>query len=276
MERLLIAFPSKTRKELEVIDSYVEYERWAKVKADALRRQLATTKTELQAKVEAMLKNDVERIKIDVAQKLERLKKEAKNRKIKQAHEENMEKYERKMAVIDELQERKRREEKERQEKKQKEWEVHAEEVKSKASEFKEVKTKEKIAREQEELLKQKKLKEELKKKIEENKDKVEERNYVGVKKLEERLTAKAVMQKKKEEYDERLNAAIESYKFRPKVEADEKRLEQITETMQIRKDTKLDKADVVTLFKDYGYTTDQLMKDLRFKISTVLSVLAA
>jgi len=273
MERLLIAFPSKSRKELEAIDSFIEYEKWARVKADSLRRQLANNKADLQSKIEAMLKNDAERIKVEVAQKLEVLRQEAKNRKIKQVHEENMEKYKEKIKIINELQEKKKKEEKERQEKKQKEREEYAEEIKSKANEFKEMKIKERIAQREEEVLRQKKLKEELKKRIEENKDRVEERNLAGVEKLEKRLTAKATIQKQKEEYNEKLNAAIENYKFRPKVEADEKRLEQATEAMQIRKETKMDETDVVNLFKDHGYTTDQLMKDLRYKISTVLSV---
>eukprot|EP01022_Parablepharisma_sp_SALTPOND_P020020 TRINITY_DN3524_c0_g1_i1.p1 TRINITY_DN3524_c0_g1~~TRINITY_DN3524_c0_g1_i1.p1 ORF type:complete len:490 (+),score=82.65 TRINITY_DN3524_c0_g1_i1:3075-4544(+) len=274
MERLLIAFPLKSRKELEMIDSYIEYERWARKKSDSLRRQVMAKKQELQQKVELMLRTDVENMKVDIEQKLDLLKQEAKLRKIKQLHEENVEKYQDKIAVINALQERKKKEEKEELERKEEEWKEHVEEVKMKAVEFKEEKAKKKWMQEQEVRYRQQMLKEEMKRRIEENKDKVDERNLAEMEKLEKRLVDKANTEREKEEYKEKLNTAIENYKFRPKVEADEKRLEQFTEAMMIRKDTAMDQGDNIKLFKDYGYNTDQLMKDLRFKISTVLAVL--
>ena len=39
-----------------------------------------------------------------------------------------------------------------------------------------------------------------------------------------------------------------------------------------IRKETELDKADAVKLFKNHGFTIDNLMKDIRFKVNAALN----
>ena len=41
---------------------------------------------------------------------------------------------------------------------------------------------------------------------------------------------------------------------------------------MELRNGVVLDKADKVKLFNNHGFTIDKLMKDIRFKINTVLS----
>lgn len=69
----------------------------------------------------------------------------------------------------------------------------------------------------------------------------------------------------------QRLDAAVENYDCRPQVEADEARLIQETKARELRKGVVLDKADKVKLFKNHGYNIDHLMKDIRFKINTVL-----
>ena len=72
-------------------------------------------------------------------------------------------------------------------------------------------------------------------------------------------------------EKQKRLDEAVENYTIRPKVEADENRLVQETKSRELRKGTVMDKADKAQLFKNHGYTIDNLMKDIRFKISVVL-----
>ena len=44
------------------------------------------------------------------------------------------------------------------------------------------------------------------------------------------------------------------------------------TEARELRKDLIYDKADRVELFHNPGFTVDNLMKDVRFKISAALS----
>lgn len=70
----------------------------------------------------------------------------------------------------------------------------------------------------------------------------------------------------------ERLDKAVEKYAFRPQVEGDFDRLIAETAAREIRKVTVSDAADNVQLFKNPGYTTDGLMKDIRFKVSTALA----
>ena len=68
------------------------------------------------------------------------------------------------------------------------------------------------------------------------------------------------------------MDEAVENYAIRPQVEADAGRVIQETKAMELRKGVLLDKADKVKLFNNHGFTIDKLMKDIRFKINTVLS----
>lgn len=70
----------------------------------------------------------------------------------------------------------------------------------------------------------------------------------------------------------ERLDKAVEKYSFRPQVESDFDRLVAETAAREIRKNTVMDAADQVNLFKNPGYTMDGLMKDIRYKVSTALT----
>ncbi len=273
MERLLIEFPKRSRRELETIDASMEYERWARQKVAALKRTAEKQRLELNQRVRDMLHQDVARIQAEVEQKLTALKQEAKSRQIKQQHGENLEKYEDKMRTIKALQELERKREEEAEQKRAEEFRAHASEAKSKADEYKQTKTRERVLKEQEEAEKELRAQEELKRKIDENKDKVELRDQAAREKIEKRVVDKANTAREKEEKKQRINELIEGYKFRPKVDADEERLAQATEAMKIRGTTEFDMGDNVALFKDYGYKVDELMKDLRFKMSTVLTV---
>lgn len=75
-----------------------------------------------------------------------------------------------------------------------------------------------------------------------------------------------------KELQQERLDRAVEGYKFRPQVETDFGRVVSETAAREIRKVTVVDAADQVQLFKNPGYSVDGLMKDIRFKVSTALA----
>ncbi len=77
---------------------------------------------------------------------------------------------------------------------------------------------------------------------------------------------------REKELQQERLDKVVEGYSFRPQVEGDFDRLVAETAAREIRKVTVTDAADQVSLFKNNGYTTDGLRKDIRFKVSTALA----
>ena len=149
----------------------------------------------------------------------------------------------------------------------------HVKEVKMKASNYKqqkiEIEKKTRINKEMEES----KIREEVKEQVKENKPKVAKREDIEKRKLKKKLEMDKESEMKKQEKDILLLQAIENYKFRPKMEADTERLNQPTECRIIRQTTNLDKGDQVNLFKNYGYTADKLMGDLRYKLSTVLNV---
>ncbi|EGR28121.1 hypothetical protein IMG5_183070 [Ichthyophthirius multifiliis] len=119
----------------------------------------------------------------------------------------------------------------------------------------------------QKEIEKQKKLQI-----IQQNKPKVEQRQQIEYVKIEQKQHQKALFVEYEVKNKERIQNAIENYGFRPKVEKDAQRLVQITESLQIKYNTKLDKADKVELSKVNGFNVNQLMKDMRYRLSTALS----
>jgi hypothetical protein len=82
----------------------------------------------------------------------------------------------------------------------------------------------------------------------------------------------KELMKEEKERQKAKLNSIAENLKVRPKVDIDPERVKQVTEAMRIRYETKLDTADKVVLFQNNGFTVENLMKDLRYKVSHALS----
>ena len=69
-----------------------------------------------------------------------------------------------------------------------------------------------------------------------------------------------------------KLDEAVEKLNCRPQVEIDSSRVKKETEARLIRKETVLDKADQVQLFKKHGYSIDNLMKDIRFRVNAALT----
>ena len=109
------------------------------------------------------------------------------------------------------------------------------------------------------------------KKRLSQNKPKVNYRQSVERKKIERKLQDKEErvhMQVKKEE---RINKAVEGYSFRPQIEASEERLVAPTQALTKKKEVKYDKADKIPLSRVDGYTVNQLMTDMRFKLNVAL-----
>lgn len=111
----------------------------------------------------------------------------------------------------------------------------------------------------------------EKKKKIMENQPKVRERQSVQRKKIEKKVEMRDYKEKEKQLNEERINKAIEQYPFRPQVEFSEERLNAPTEAQIKRKQTQYDMADKIELTKMTGYSVNQLMGDMRFRLNTAL-----
>ena len=55
----------------------------------------------------------------------------------------------------------------------------------------------------------------------------------------------------------EKLDKAVEGYKFRPQVEADPERITAEIKAREIRQNTEMDKADKVQLWRNDGFTSE-------------------
>lgn len=85
----------------------------------------------------------------------------------------------------------------------------------------------------------------------------------------------KEMLKEQKEYNEQRLNYIIENYKTRPQVEADPQRLVSITQNLQNRFDNIQngipDQDEKAKMFTNNGFTVEHLMKDFRYKVSSVL-----
>lgn len=112
----------------------------------------------------------------------------------------------------------------------------------------------------------------ELKEQLELNRPKVEAIRE----KEEQKVKQKYELLEKKRNYlqerEDRINIAVESYSTRPIIDRDPERVRQETVANTLSKNVIMDKADKVELFKNPGFTIDNLMKDMRYKVSAALS----
>jgi len=130
----------------------------------------------------------------------------------------------------------------------------------------KELKEKEELSREF--SYKQKQIKEEIKLKL----PLILKRQNSAVTQFVKAYKQKEIIKEEKLKRETEINKIVENLKVRPKVEIDPERVKRVTEALKIRMKTKLDKADKVVLFRNNGFTIDNLMSDLRYKISSALS----
>ena len=119
----------------------------------------------------------------------------------------------------------------------------------------------------QEQIEKQRKNQERVKN----NKDKVIERQAVQEQKILDRLDEQEYKLQQKEEDQYRINKAISQYSHIPKVEIDSERVKQATKS-KIAKKVQFDKSDKINLFPQTGFTADNLMKDMRYRLSSMLN----
>jgi len=91
--------------------------------------------------------------------------------------------------------------------------------------------------------------------------------------KIKTRIDEKSRRLKEKEMNVQRIEKAIEGYADRPVVERDFNRMAKDTEALTSKKNTQLDKADQVKLFRADGFNVGDLMKDMRYRISSALFV---
>jgi len=186
-------------------------------------------------------------------------------------HEKNREIFELKQLLSEEKKQMESLALKAELEKKEKRLKEYYDEIKSQSDKNKSAKyekdKKERIELEREIELKNKKAKEEIKTKL----PIIKVRQAKAENTFIDQYKAKEIQLQKKEEDILRLNNIIEGLKVRPKVDIDPQRVKKLTENLEKRFSTKRDETDRVVLFRNNGFTVDNLMSDLRYKISSVL-----
>jgi len=271
-ERIEIEFPNYPREKLDMLDSYIEHKRWLKVQGKALFRDWQREKLELKQRTIKAIEEEIAEAEEKIARDLKSLKQGSKVAKLHRNRDEMRIEYEAKLAVIKEIAEEKKLEEELEEQYKEDNYLVHCQEVKEVTNIYKD----EKKAQAQQMIEKQREetrqREEELRLKLEENQpkiDKIREREEQKVKNKYELLEEKKNYLQNREE---RINRAIEDYSFRPDVKIDSERVKQDTESNIMAKNVIMDKADKVVLFKNPGFTVDNLMKDIRYKVSSALT----
>ena len=273
VERLELEFKDELKKQqIDELDKYHEQKRWQRQKEKALLREFNGKRQELKERTQKLIEDMVE----ETSQKLKADYEHSKMQRVKAEKHERLEElrveYEWKMNIINEIKRDKELRTGEEKAIKEAQYRNEMRDKKLNANSYKQ----EKLAKERqdrENMLRSKQQEQiDLIEEIKRNKPKVVTRQQIELGKIEskkETLHQRAIAGQLQKE---KLDAAVEAYAFRPKVEADEQRLIKETEARQIRKETVLDKADAVDLFKNHGYTIDKLMKDIRFKVNACLT----
>jgi hypothetical protein len=271
-ERVEIEFPNYPPGKIEMLDSYIEFKRWFRVQSKALFRDWEREKLELKERTIKSIEEEIKDTEEKLAKELSLMKQEVYVAKLHKNRDEKRIEYEAKLRVIKEIEEEKKLEKQLEMEQKEEEYLKHCQEIKSVAVEYKQ----EKMTQAQEELekirMENKQREEENRQELLKNKPRVDEIRELG----EQSAKQKYEFLEEKRNYlinrEERINIAIENYSIRPQVERDPERVTQLTEAKTIAKGVIMDKADKVELFKNPGYTVENLMKDVRYKISAALS----
>lgn len=162
----------------------------------------------------------------------------------------------------------------EMKEKQEKNYQKHVKAVQEIAKEFQETKEKNKTVEAEQKKQAEMEEKQKMRRYIQINKPKIIKRNDQAVKKVTYLASVKIRKEEEEKKERERIKEAVENYASRPNPQRDPYRLRQETEALSLKKQTGMDKADKVVLFKNDGFTVDGLMKDVRFKIGAALAVI--
>ena len=103
----------------------------------------------------------------------------------------------------------------------------------------------------------------------------IQQNNIISTNKFINNQRHKEYVRQQQELNERRLNFIIENYKSRPKVESDPQRLISITKVLQNRYEAQLnnipDQDEKAKMFTNNGFTVEHLMKDFRYRVSSVL-----
>lgn len=271
MERLILEFPSLSRQELEKHDKVVEALRWNSNHRKNLKKDWESHLTALQKAAEELLERQMDQAIERFTKEIQFVKQEKLQNRLSSEYQEKKQEF---LIRLDAKEQARRLEEEKKNEielKKEKEKEIRAKDLKKIADGFKEQKNRknelEKMRKDREEAERVKREKEEIKR----NKEKVGFRHNVEKQKIYERLEEQELNQLRIAENKARIENAVLNYQHIPKVAIDSERVKQSTKSKDAKKNG-VDLADKAVLFQQTGFTADNLMKDMRYKLSFILS----
>ena len=271
MERLILEFPSLSRQELEKHDKIVEAFRWNTKHRKNLKKDWESHLTALQKAAEELLEKQMDQAIDRFTKELEFVKQEKLQNRLSSEYQEKKQEF---LIRLEAKAKAKKLEEEKKSEfelKKEREKETRAKDLKKIADGFKEQKSRknelERMRKDREEAERIKREKEEIKR----NKEKVGFRHNVEKQKIYEKLEEQELSLLKIAENKARIENAVSNYQHIPKVTIDSERVKQSTKSKDAKK-TNHDLADKAVLFQQTGFTADNLMKDMRYKLSFILS----
>jgi hypothetical protein len=271
MERLILEFPAVSRQDLEKHDKIVESLRWNNKHRKNIRKDWENHLNALQKSAEELLEKQMD-LAIDRFNKeILFVQQEKLQNRLTAEYQEKKNEF---LLRLEEKEKNKAQEQEKKLaeiRKKEKERADRAKDAKNVANDYKSQKAKntelEKNRKNQEELEKIKKNQQEIKK----NKEKVEFRQTVENQKVSDRLEEQKLEDLKKAGNKARIENAVSQYQHIPKVAIDKDRVKQNTKSKDAKKN-EIDLGDKAILYQQTGFTADILMKDMRYKLSFILS----
>lgn len=270
-ERLLLEFPGVSRADLASHDDIIEKIRWAEKHRKNLKKDWDRHMLALKQAAEASLGELVQAHADKVAKDLEFLKQQRVAARVEAEATEKRRAFEEKKLELEILQATQAERAREAEARQEELRQLYLQSVKAKATGYKAVKEREQQHAVQLKIQQVNQSKQRQQAQISAKKPIVEQRQKQASEKVKGVFTAKTEAVLKAEQEQRRIDAAIEGYEHRPKLEIDRARVQQTTKSKQAKK-VAFDKADAVVLFKNTGFTADNLMKDMRYRLSSALN----
>lgn len=264
---VLALFPGVKKNFLETYHTFLTHSKFQSQRKQAVLRCHVREKLELRRKSQDLILENLEK-KFQDRQFSQAF--EEHSAKLKQLHKELAEKrkeHDKVQKEVERKQKLKEEQTKRELELQKAQFERHAQMVKSQAEAYKQAKHVEikQALLEQQQKFKQQQA--ELKQQIESKVADVQKRQVQAEQEVAYKLGRKQAKLSEEEERRERIREAVESYKSRPIVERDPRRMMAETEALVIKKETK----EYKPIFGNPGYYDEKLMNDPRFKLQTRL-----
>ena len=271
MERLAIEFPKLGRNALEKHDKIVESFRWNQKHRKNITKDWERHRNALRQAAENLLEQLMDQAIEKFNKEIEFVKQEKQQKRIHQEIDDKKDDYIQRLEEKEKIKAETELKKQQELTKKEQDRAMRAQKAKNTATVYKTTKNSmgemERKRLQQEAMQKQKKLQEDIRR----NKNKVSERQAIQEQKILERIEDNELQQRAKEEEELRIAKAVSQYPHIPKVEVDHERVKQATKSNEAKKN-QFDKSDKVNLFPQTGFTVDNLMKDMRYRLSHVLN----